>query len=81
MAEPTSFERLDWLRVDRPVRVPTLVLHSAGDTDNELGESHELARLNPSTVDVYKFPPVPHLMEWNAHRELFERVVRDRLRP
>ncbi|WP_316302783.1 alpha/beta hydrolase family protein [Clavibacter michiganensis] len=81
MAEPTSFERLDWLRVDRPVRVPTLVLHSAGDTDNELGESRELARLNPSTVDVYEFPAVPHLMEWNAHRELFERVVRDRLRP
>ncbi len=81
MAEPTSFERLDWLRVDRPVRVPTLVLHSAGDTDNELGESRELARLNPSTVDVYEFPAVPHLMEWTAHRELFERVVRDRLRP
>nr|WP_228512783.1 alpha/beta fold hydrolase [Clavibacter sp. VKM Ac-2872] len=81
MEEPTSFERLDWLRADRPVPVPTLVLHSAGDTDNELGESHELARLNPSTVDVCEFPPVPHLMEWNAHRELFERVVRDRLRP
>lgn len=81
MTEPTSFERLDWLRADRPVRVPTLVLHSAGDTDNELGESRELASLNPSTVTVYEFPAVPHLMEWNAHRKLFESVVRDRLRP
>ncbi|WP_434181490.1 alpha/beta hydrolase (plasmid) [Clavibacter michiganensis] len=81
MAEPTSFERLDWLRADRPVHVPTLVLHSAGDKDNDLSESRELARLNPETVAVCEFPPVPHLMEWNAHRELFERVVRERLRP
>jgi pimeloyl-ACP methyl ester carboxylesterase len=79
MAEPTSFTRLDWLRSDRPVHTPTLVLHSAGDKDNELAESRQMARLNPSTVTVQEFPPVPHLMEWNAHREIFERVVRERL--
>jgi pimeloyl-ACP methyl ester carboxylesterase len=79
MAEPTSFARLDWLRADRPVNVPTIVLHSAGDTDNELAESRELERLNPSSVTVHEFPPVPHLMEWNAHRELFESVLRERL--
>jgi pimeloyl-ACP methyl ester carboxylesterase len=80
MAEPTSFKALDWLRANRPITTPTLVLHSAGDADNELGESRELALSNPATVTVFEFPPVPHLMEWNAHRVLFESVVRDWLR-
>lgn len=79
MAEPTSFARLNWLRGDRSVDVSTLVLHSAGDRDNDLAESRQMERLNPSTVTVHEFPPVPHLMEWNVHRRLFESVVRDRL--
>lgn len=77
MVEPTSFERLNWLRPGRPVDVHTLVLHSPGDRDNALSDSRDLERLNPSTVTVHEFPATLHLMEWNAHRQLFERVVRD----
>lgn len=80
MAEPTSFAHLNWLRGDRPIDVSTLVLHSAGDRDNDLAESLQMEQLNSSTVTVREFPPVPHLMEWNVHRQLFESVVRDRLR-
>ncbi len=52
------------------VSVPTLIIHSRGDSTTPFDASEALALSSPA-VDLDEFPESPHAMEWNADPERF----------
>lgn len=65
MEVPANFGLVEWVTPPRANTVPTLVIHSPGDTHASYMDSSVFAAHNPHTVTLIKCPPVPHLLEWN----------------
>lgn len=76
MSTPAKFEDHDWIGGDRHAELPTLVIHSRGDTDTFWEDSERFASNNPETVELEEFEPVPHLLEWNTQRPRFESHIK-----
>jgi len=74
LPEPIDFAQLDWTRPDR-LRVPTLVIHSAGDREVPLSASVMFAMANPSLVRLIETPPAEHTWEYNVDPQGFTETV------
>jgi pimeloyl-ACP methyl ester carboxylesterase len=72
LREPVDFRALDWTQPAGRVKVPTLVIHSDGDTDIPLRITRQFADANPGMVSLVELDAVPHQLEWNSSPRQFE---------
>ncbi|AAT89138.1 hypothetical protein ATY41_05815 [Leifsonia xyli subsp. xyli] len=74
LSEPIDFDALDWSTPDR-LQVPTLTIHSDGDTDIPIALTQRFIDANPDFATLEILEPVPHQLEWNASPERFDRTI------
>lgn len=60
------FKELDWTTPGRPIGLPTLVIHSAGDGDVPFELTQALRASNGPELTIEEFDAVPHQLEYNA---------------
>lgn len=73
--EPIDFGSLDWIRPDRQLTVPALVIHSEGDQDIPLEHSQQFVAAHASQASIEVFEPAGHGMEWNRQPERFSQAI------
>lgn len=71
---PIDFAQVDWTRAAR-VRVPTLVLHSAGDLTSPLASTRRFVASNDSYVELAELRRAAHTREFNVDPEGFQDAI------
>ncbi len=74
LSHPIDFDRLDWTRPGS-VRLPTLVVHSAGDDEIPFELSREFADAHPEYVTLVETKPAPHGWEANVDPAGFSAAI------
>lgn len=75
LQETIDLHALDWIRNGSDLRIPTLVLHSAGDKSVPIELSRAFSEAHKDTVELVELPATPHTLEWNRDRELWESAL------
>jgi alpha-beta hydrolase superfamily lysophospholipase len=82
--EPIDFDALNWSN-HRRLTVPTLIIHSDGDTEIPLSHSRRFVAANPQLLSLEIIPGAPHAMEYNISeadfRDAITRWVQSTQRP
>jgi pimeloyl-ACP methyl ester carboxylesterase len=68
-AGPIDFDELDWTRDPDRLTIPTLVVHSFGDTTVSFMDTERFAACSPDLVEIFASPDAPHALEWNRAPE------------
>jgi pimeloyl-ACP methyl ester carboxylesterase len=64
--------------------IPALVIHNPGDHLVPFSATEEFVAAYRGQIELARFAPCPHAMEWNTERERFDKTVHEwlmRLRP
>lgn len=77
LAEPISFDSLDWLARASELDKPILVLHGRKDDTTPFEASRKAACLRPDLVRLVEFESEGHSLEWNVDPEKWERSVEE----
>lgn len=80
LPSPIDLDALDWTRGPR-LTIPTLVIHSNGDTEIPVTLSRAFAAANPDHVSLVEIDGAQHAWEYNLNPERFNATIVDWMRP
>jgi uncharacterized protein len=79
LPSPIDLDALDWTRGPR-LQIPTLVIHSDGDTEIPVGLSRAFLAANPAQVTLVEIDGAEHAWEYNLDPERFNATIADWVR-
>lgn len=72
LTEAVNLSNLDWIHNGGDLRIPTIVLHSAGDRSVPIALSRAFRDAHKDVVELVELPTAPHTLEANRSPELWE---------